>query len=73
MFYGFMMGRHTVVVDVNAWDAMDYVEKEGLVSTFNCTFPSATGAVYPIEFVSDKSNNLVGLWDAEAGLVVIER
>lgn len=70
VYYGFMRGLHTVVVDEGGWQAMDYAGKQNLVATFNCTFSSGSATEYPIEFLSSMTNHRLALWEPAAGLTV---
>lgn len=73
VFHGFMMGTGTIVVDVRSWEAMTYGEKQAVLELFQCTFPPAGAKRFPVEFRSNMTNNLVGQWTEEGGLLVGER
>jgi hypothetical protein len=73
VYQGFMMSAHSIVVDMSGWGAMTYAEKQGLVDLFSCAFPMSSGTRYRIDFLSNMTNNPVGQWTEEGGLMVIER
>lgn len=71
--HGLMEGVVTIVVNERAWSTMDLTSKTGLADTYNCAIFGDGRTFGVVEFVSNSTNNRVGIWTDDSGMIVLDQ